>query len=131
MFVHCGSKSALKGDIFVQNIERRVSVVYPLDLHSSWADCHQLLPGQDMTLVGIRTNKIFCFFGSFPRSHEMQGRVHQVNGFQLMWNKHFTGSVLQALEPLSQGPSERKTLRCHLAEDPFSGSEEKQQYKAA
>lgn len=35
----------------------------------------------------------------------------------------FTGSVQQALGPLSQGPSEWRTWKCHLAEDPSSGSE--------
>ena len=49
--------------------------------------------------------------------------MQQVHGFQLLWNQRFTGSVQQALEPPSQGPSGSKTWRCHLAEDPSSGSE--------
>lgn len=66
-------------------------------------------------------------------SYILQGLLPDQD-FGLDWNKcedkcscqipqPFTGFVQRALWRLSQDPSETRTWRCHLAEDPSSGSE--------
>lgn len=76
---------------------------------------------------GLKGDKVFCFLSSVD---EATNATPSSLMFWLILSHFFffTGSVQQALGLLSQGPSEWRTWRFHLAGDPFSGS--KQQHRA-
>lgn len=95
IFVHCN-------DVFVQRNFSSVSSCYILR-GLIIINCNQ-------TMTSARTQA------------SPQAKQH-VNRFSLLWSQIFTRCVQRALVPLLPGPSEWRTWRCHLAEDPSSGSE--------